>query len=75
MCLLPNVGSDCSWAWKVPVDYAENPPRTEGFVMRFANPYGQWLLHCVEESDPDNLVHPDAHRFKAAFEDAKKNNA
>jgi hypothetical protein len=61
--------------WKVPADYSENPPTTEGFAMRFSSPYGEWLLDCVEESDPDTLVHPDAGQFKTAFEDAKKNNA
>nr|BAK00269.1 predicted protein [Hordeum vulgare subsp. vulgare] len=35
--LEPNVGSDRSWVWSCPMDYAEEPATPELFAIRFAN--------------------------------------
>jgi len=34
----PNVGSDRSWVWSCPMDYAEDPATPELLAIRFANP-------------------------------------
>jgi len=34
----PNVGSDRSWVWSCPMDYAEEPATPELLAIRFANP-------------------------------------
>lgn len=34
MTLTPNVGSDRSWVWQVPADYADNPPTEEVLAIR-----------------------------------------
>lgn len=35
--LQENVGSDRSWVWSCPADFADEEPRQEVFAMRFAN--------------------------------------
>lgn len=37
MRLQPNIGSDRSWVWKVPADYADGDPTSETLAIRFAN--------------------------------------
>ncbi|KAL5530178.1 SBP1 [Sanghuangporus sanghuang] len=37
MRLQPNIGSDRSWVWKVPADYADGAPVPETLAIRFAN--------------------------------------
>jgi len=37
MRLMPNIGSDRSWVWKVAADYSENEPASETLAIRFAN--------------------------------------
>ena len=37
MRLQPNIGSDRSWVWKVPADYADGAPVSETLAIRFAN--------------------------------------
>ena len=37
MVLSPNVGSDRSWVWHVPADYAEGEAKAELLAIRFGN--------------------------------------
>ncbi|KAG8746789.1 E3 SUMO-protein ligase RanBP2 [Ceratobasidium sp. 414] len=37
MKLLPNIGSDRSWVWRVPADISDGEPVAETFAIRFAN--------------------------------------
>ena len=37
LSLKPNVGSDRSWVWHVPADFAEGEPKPEVLAIRFAN--------------------------------------
>ncbi|KAG0344183.1 single stranded nucleic acid binding protein [Podila humilis] len=37
MKLAPNVGSDRSWVWNIPMDYSEEPAEPMTFAIRFAN--------------------------------------
>lgn len=37
MLLQPNIGSDRSWVWKVPADFADGDATSETLAIRFAN--------------------------------------
>ncbi|KAJ2915292.1 hypothetical protein MD484_g5148, partial [Candolleomyces efflorescens] len=63
LCLHPNAGSDQSWVWKVPADYAENPPtRDQAFAIRFSNSDGVVSMtsdsHVDATSPATPLVRP-----------------
>jgi len=52
--LQPNVGSDRSWVWTCPSDFAEDEPKPEVFAIRFANPenankFKQEFEKCQQE--------------------------
>jgi hypothetical protein len=42
--LKENVGSDRSWVWNCPADYAETTPTEEIFAIRFANTESKRLI-------------------------------
>jgi Ran-binding protein 1 len=79
MVLQPNIGSDRSWVWKTAADMSEGTPAAETLAVRFANSDSTYPLvhiYCSSSSLTLHLVRfPDAHQFKAAFEEAQKINA
>ncbi len=45
MRLEENVGSDRSWVWTCPADFADEEPRPEVFAIRFANSESESNAH------------------------------
>ena len=73
MRLQPNIGSDRSWVWKVPADYAEEAPTAETLAIRFANAESEF--YSLPSIVILILCSLDAQSFKDAFEEAQKTNA
>jgi Ran-binding protein 1 len=59
MKLTPNVGSDRSWVWQVPADYAENPPTEEVLAIRVkdAAQAADFKSKFEECSEINSLIH------------------
>jgi len=79
MVLQPNIGSDRSWVWKTAADVSEGTPAAETLAVRFANSDSMchlFMTFCSPSPLTLRLIRfPDAHQFKAAFEEAQKINA
>lgn len=58
-----NVGSDRSWVWNCPADFAETAPTEEIFAIRFANAESK---SNISKCDFNSCV--DAQLFKKEFE-------